>query len=407
MNLRYAAVLSREKEKAKVGEPKVWFTSAESFPRTLLSENRRLLTTILVAVFVCAAGSIAAAESKGKMHQAVGGFQLRTGVIVDAGRGVVFVMNHNRGIDADDLSSGRVLWSTTIAAKPLLEFDDRLVAQAEAHSAGVLPIVVLNSRTGGEPIFEADVPLPAGLSAFIDDRLGAQFSVTARTEPAALFVSWRSTQTAISGVYRPGPPQTRESRGAARIDLKTGQADSLKSNERVKSRGQWPATVQHLLKSGAVRVPPWRAGSLILAAESRGNRMVLERWDGDSGQALSSIELAPGFSVAFASGDDRLILTRKAIGADPSTGWQNYEWAIYSLETGQQVAKIRMVISAAPFFIWHSILVYESRPYGRRINGAWTEEPLELRAVDLKTGAESWKIRLRDTVYRGPPPPQP
>jgi hypothetical protein len=181
----------------------------------------------------------------------------------------------------------------------------------------------------------------------------------------------------------------------------------LKSNGLVKSRDQWPATVQHLLESGALRVPPWRAGSLILAAEPRGNRVILERWDAGSGQALPGTELEPGFSIAFASGDDQLILTRKAMGVDPATGWQNYEWAIYSLETGQQVARIRMLTSAAPFFIWHSIIVYESRPYGRRINGAWTEEPLELRAVDLKTGAEAWKIRLRDTVYRGPPPPQP
>jgi hypothetical protein len=201
-------------------------------------------------------------------------------------------------------------------------------------------------------------------------------------------------------------PHTRESRGAARIDLKTGQVQSLKSNELVESRDQWPATVQHLLESGALQAPPWRVGNLILAAESRGDRLVLGRWGGASGQALSSLELELGFSVAFASGDDRLILTRKAMGVDPATGWQNYEWAIYSLETGQQVAKIRMLISAAPFFIWHSILVYESRPYGRRINGGWTEEPLELRAVYMKTGAEAWKIRLRDTVYRGQPPPQ-
>ena len=211
----------------------------------------------------------------------------------------------------------------------------------------------------------------------------------------------------ISGIYRPGAPHTRESRGAARIDLKTGQVQSLKSNELVESRDQWPATVQHLLESGALQAPPWRVGNLILAAESRGDRLVLGRWDGASGQALSSLELELGFSVAFASGDDRLILTRKAMGVDPATGWQNYEWAIYSLETGQQVAKIRMLISAAPFFIWHSILVYESRPYGRRINGGWTEEPLELRAVYMKTGAEAWKIRLRDTVNRGQPPPQP
>jgi len=286
MKPRPAAAIAREKEKAKLGEPKIWFTSTETFLRALLSGNRSWLTTMLVAVFICTAGSISAAESNGKMHPAASGFQLRPGVIVDAGRGVVFVMNRNRGIDSDDLSSGRVLWSTTIAAKPLLEFDDHLVAQAEAHNAGTLPVVVLNSGTGGEPVFEAAVPLPAGVSAFIDDRLGAQFSVTARTESAALFVSWHFKRTVVSGVYRPGAPRTQENRGAARIDLKTGQVHSLKPNELEESRDQWPATVQHSLESGTLQAPPWRAGHFIVAAESRGDRMVLERWDGGSGPAL-------------------------------------------------------------------------------------------------------------------------
>src|SRR5271166_3071297 len=139
MNVRAAAAIAREKNKAKLGEPKIWFTSTETFPRALLSENRSLLTTMLMAVFICTAGSIAAAESKEEMmHPVADLFQLRPGVIVDAGQGVVFVMNPNRGIDSRDLSSGRVLWSTTIAAKPLLAFDDRLVAQAEAHSASAL-----------------------------------------------------------------------------------------------------------------------------------------------------------------------------------------------------------------------------------------------------------------------------
>lgn len=54
----------------------------------------------------------------------------------------------NLGIDADELSSGRLLWSTTIAAKPLLAFDDRLVTQAEAYNPGSLPLVVFDSKTG-------------------------------------------------------------------------------------------------------------------------------------------------------------------------------------------------------------------------------------------------------------------
>ena len=96
----------------------------------------------------------------------------------------------------------------------------------------------------------------------------------------------------------------------------------------------------------------------------------------------------------------------KRWGSIPQPDGRNTNGDFICFETDLKVAKIRMLISAAPFFIWHSILVCESRPYGRRINGGWTEEPLELRAVYMKTGAEAWKIRLRDTVYRGQPPPR-
>jgi hypothetical protein len=66
-----------------------------------------------------------------------------------------------------------------------------------------------------------------------------------------------------------------------------------------------------------------------------------------------------------------------------------------------------MPTSAAPYFVWNSMLVYVSRPYGRRIDGKWIQEPLEIRAVDLRTGREAWKTPIRDTAYHGLFPPRP
>ena len=56
-------------------------------------------------------------------------------------------------------------------------------------------------------------------------------------------MNWNSPQTA------PHAPHTRESQGAARIDLKTGQVQSLKSNELVESRDQWPVCVAKYISS--------------------------------------------------------------------------------------------------------------------------------------------------------------
>ena len=54
-------------------------------------------------------------------------------------------MNPQRGIDAIALPSGKLIWRTASAAKPLLLFDDRLVAQAEAVTGmRALRVAVLN-----------------------------------------------------------------------------------------------------------------------------------------------------------------------------------------------------------------------------------------------------------------------
>ena len=63
-----------------------------------------------------------------------------------------------------------------------------------------------------------------------------------------------------------------------------------------------------------------------------------------------------------------------------------------------------MASSALPFFVWGSRLVHEAPPSGRRVDGAWVEEPRTLRAFDLGTGAPAWSRPLRDPAYRGPYP---
>jgi hypothetical protein len=69
-----------------------------------------------------------ARTSRGPMNQS---FTLVPGVVVDPVAGILYAMNPDGGIDAVDIPSGKVLWKATSAAKPLLVFDHRLVAQRE------------------------------------------------------------------------------------------------------------------------------------------------------------------------------------------------------------------------------------------------------------------------------------
>jgi hypothetical protein len=50
-------------------------------------------------------------------------------------------------------------------------------------------------------------------------------------------------------------------------------------------------------------------------------------------------------------------------------------------------------------------VIYQTPPYARRQGRRMVEEPLQLLAADLNTGARVWSQPVRDTVDRQPPPP--
>jgi hypothetical protein len=53
-----------------------------------------------------------------------------------------------------------------------------------------------------------------------------------------------------------------------------------------------------------------------------------------------------------------------------------------------------------------SRLYYVAQPSTRRAGGGeLLRQPLRLRALDLRSGAEQWAVPVVDTAYRGPFPP--
>jgi hypothetical protein len=107
--------------------------------------------------------------------------------------------------------------------------------------------------------------------------------------------------------------------------------------------------------------------------------------------------------VALPSADRKHLLASVRVGtggpADPE-----YEWSIFSLETGERLGQLRRDVSALPFFVWKDCVVFESPPQGFRRDGNWIEEPLEVRAVRLPGGERVWHRAVRDLEYRGPMP---
>lgn len=340
-------------------------------------------------------------------------FEFRPGVIVGADRCTAYLMNTQGGIDAVDLSSGESIWTTSRAAKPLLLHGDLLIAQAaEAPGrSGVFRIVGLNTTAKGEPVFEADVELPEGVSAFVSDGPGITFRASARISEVDLIVSWLFSEQPISGAYIEADATAfRQVTGTARIDLETGRVEPLGSDETPSLNGpQLPDNLARLVESGSLPGRLWRLDNVLISpaliTDDDGERILLKRWNGETGEALPEISIrSNGLTVRYPSADYRHLLTSKLVETSPRV-WEKYLWVIFSLETGVRVAEVRNFEPGAWFFISGSSLIQEVQPQGRLVDGVGVEEPRKLRAIDLASGAERWNRPIRDTAYRGSYPP--
>ena len=82
----------------------------------------------------------------------------------------------------------------------------------------------------------------------------------------------------------------------------------------------------------------------------------------------------------------------------------SYEWSIFDA-TGNLIGSFSNRAAYAPFHVSGDLVVFETRPGARRQGDRMVEEPLGLRTVSLSSGAEQWRLPIRDTEYRGPFPP--
>jgi hypothetical protein len=332
-------------------------------------------------------------------------FDLRRGVIVDGGREAIYLCEPGGAIEAVDLSAGRLLWSSTEAALPLTLDGHFLVAQTEETRPGRLPIAVLDVDAGGRRVIEAVIPLPDDIRATIADDQRRSFRVTALRDEDGFLISWTYTEHIIEGSTRDPqqPMPTHVVTGAAHVDLATARVVPVAAT--TVSRVRTDAAAERIKSIEGLAQTPVRTGSVLSSVQGgRGGPLTLKRWDAVTGVALPDRELLQKAIVALPSADQSVVLGSERVGEggpeDPE-----YRWSIFSLETGERLAEIRRDVSAAPFFIWDSNVVFESRPYGYRIGEVWVDEPLKIRAVRFSRGVPVWDRAVRHLEYRGPVPP--
>ncbi len=315
-------------------------------------------------------------------------FGFAQGVIVDGKGSVVYLMNPEGGIDAVNLSGGAVLATTTRGAKPLLLYDDALLAQAERKDeSNILSLVSLRTKDL-EPAFTVDVPLPSGIQAPVSDRLGVSFYASARMDADVIIVEWRSMQRIISGVPTGEPGHV--STGFARIDPTNGRL--IASGEGELST---PGTAEREIL-GSSSSPRCASDDLVAAIQYDGDEARLRRWN-KAGEPLPDVRLFDGGLTFrnFSSDCRHFLASKEADGG---------HWQVYSVASGQRLTEIQSSLPGAEFFVCGNSLIFDAPAVGKMSSGQFTMvQPRRLQAIDF-AGKELWARPIRETAYRGPYP---
>lgn len=305
---------------------------------------------------------------------------LGDGAVVDPARGIAYVAQPQGGIEALDLATGKAVWRSAAAAKPLALVGGALLAQDEPGNGGALRLATLDAATGAERM-RAELALPVGLVASVTDNLRGTFRIRAAVldGDSSAVLAWTATAA---------PPL----RGFLPPDLSRAPAGA----------------------SAAVSAPAARAGGFRRGAArldlTTGRLIPVADADAVSLAAAIDRNLAPGGSteVSGASGTPGLpsIDGRHAFTSERVAGsLHTYRWSISDRATGNVLAVLDAPVSLAPFVVSGPKVIYLAQPSLRRDNGVTIRQELRLRALDLATGAESWQAVVRDSAYRGPIPP--
>jgi hypothetical protein len=321
------------------------------------------------------------------------GFQLTPGVLVDPDRREAYVMSPEGGIVAVDLAAGASVWHTRSVDKPLTLAGELLVGQAEAPGpANALRIVTLDVGRRGRQVTEALIDMPPDVQPMIAPWPNRSFNAEARLEPGEAAISWEFVDRPQRGIA-PGP-----------AEMLPGEAPpAVSAAEPPPAEPGGEATVVR----GAARVD--LSSGAVTATEAAIESAVPGPPTVPAGDSAPAPDLEPGATLPgvpepqFLSADGRHVLSSQRVADDPE--WDKYLWTIFDREGGRRLGEFRTHLRYAPFFVDDTRVIYQTPPYARRQGQSIVEEPLQLRAADLSTGARVWSQPVRDTVDRQPPPP--
>jgi hypothetical protein len=284
-----------------------------------------------------------------------------------------FLINPQGGIDAVDLVSGDLLWSTTDARRPLLVHADRLIALAVDGDTARIRIFDHTQR--GTRRLESE-PLELPLWALAGDTVGRSVSIRARMVKGELRLSWDAHS------LRDG-----QHTGAVAVDTANGKVTARPVETSAKAR-----TFERELQMLAVR---WQGivgnefRALVLEEEKGRQTFVLHSWDLTTGKANATNELLTGRRLMFLpTVDDRYLCLRDGSAGPEAVG---DSWSVFAVDTGELVSRVPFAAGTQSVaLLGPRVFFLISGPIRGPITRSF-QLPRSLRAVDVKTGKTLWE----------------
>jgi hypothetical protein len=322
-----------------------------------------------------------------------------------------FFASADGGIEAIDLASGKVLWRTHEAQRPLLLDGDHLLAQA-GTKRNRLRILRLNLNRNGECDFESDpVVFPAWVVT--GEAHGSSFTAHWQVQKHHLVLDWEASAW-YAGKTQPKPKEALVARkhasGIARIDLRTGQIEIHPAKR--KQTPPPPALPDHL-EQKALRWqgrvgPHWKV--LSLEEENGQQCLVLHSLDHHKQTEPASKELLRGKRLLVRPTVDEHVLCVREIMPSPDERQSLMPkkapgvWSLFSVQTGELVSRIPDEAGM------NTILVVDKRVFylvPGTLRGSLDQpniQPQILRVLDLTSGKKLWEHPVAGKLIDPPPP---
>lgn len=329
--------------------------------------------------------------------------------IADPSARVGYFSSAGGGIEAIELTTGKVMWQTNEAQRPLLVDGDHLIAQAGVKR-NRLRILRLDLKRKGECDLESDpVVFPAWVVT--GEAPGGSFTAHWHLEKHQLLLDWEASAWYI-GKGRPTPEQEKAARkhaaGVAGIDLRTGQVEVRPAEEK---EGKPSPALPDLLEKQSVR---WhrlinKQWKVLTLEQAEGlQRFVLHTWDRHTKKALEPRELLKGRRLLCrVTLDERVLFLRESSPGPDERGTlmprKAQAWWLFTAQTGELVGHIPDEAGM------HALVVLDKRVYyllPGPLRGRLDQPSVHsrvLKAVDLATGKKLWERPVSGKLLAPPP----